>query len=206
MVGDAPVGSCSFQSLACSRRRHLLFVAADPRRVHQVTSHSGWRSLSRCVALVSLSPAQPPVSSTRRCRERRFAAGLSSSVRRRHGLPGGSSPVVSDPVVHGQRQRAWNYLRHGVSASFQALAFGNRTLGFILVALFAANLIWRLRKGPRNARHELSWCAALLVWWLGLVHSREGTDALVFRYELVGSAFVILGSLPAHRPPGPGGN
>ncbi len=93
-----------------------------------------------------------------------------------------------------------DYLRHGVSASFRALAFGNRILGLMLVALFAANLIWRLRKGPRNARHELSWCAALLVWWLGLAYSREGTDALVFRYELVGSAFVILGSLPAHRP------
>ena len=80
------------------------------------------------------------------------------------------------------------YLRHGVSASFRALAFGNHDLGLVLGALFAANLIWRLRKGPRSARHELSWCVALLVWWLGLAYSREGTDALVFRYELVGSA------------------
>jgi hypothetical protein len=110
-------------------------------------------------------------------------------------------------LASGERSRdsrsateSLDYLRHGVSASFRALAFGNRNLGVMLVALFAANLIWRLRKGPRNARHELSWCAALLVWWLGLAYSRQGTDALVFRYELVGSAFVILGSLPAHRP------
>ena len=110
-------------------------------------------------------------------------------------------------LASGERSRSsrsatesLGYLRHGVSASFRALAFGNRNLGILLVALFAANLIWRLRKGPRNARHELSWCAALLAWWLGLAYSREGTDALVFRYELVGSAFVILGALPAHRP------
>ena len=91
---------------------------------------------------------------------------------------------VADPILTGIRD------------SFAGLAFGNVGLGTVLALAFVALLAWRLRRGPSACANELAWSAALVFWWAGLAISRTGSLDSTFRYEFVGSAFVLLACLP----------
>ena len=84
----------------------------------------------------------------------------------------------------------------GIRDSFAGLAFGNVGLGTVLALAFVALLAWRLRRGPSACANELAWSAALVFWWAGLAISRTGSLDDTFRYEFVGSAFVLLACLP----------
>ena len=49
------------------------------------------------------------------------------------------------------------------------------------------------------AHNELAWTAGLVAWWVGLELSRGYLAAQDnFRYNVVGSAFVVLGLVPEH--------
>ena len=85
----------------------------------------------------------------------------------------------------------------GVAGSFRGLVFDSRALAFVLAIAFVMTLCWRLRQGVRASRNEIAWTVALLAWWVGLAYSRGVFfDRHVVRYELVGSAFVVLAFLP----------
>ena len=89
---------------------------------------------------------------------------------------------------------------HGMMESFRGLVFDNQILGVLLGLGFMALLVWRLRHGPRRAVNELSWAFAFLIWWVGLAVSRSARlhGQPTFRYQLVGSGFIILAMLPTH--------
>ena len=95
-------------------------------------------------------------------------------------------------------------VRHA-AASFRYLALGNHVLGGVLLAIFVAYAAWRLRQGLDAAANVLSWSAALLLWWFGLMWSRwlliEPVPA--FRYEFVSVGFILLAVLPTGRLPLP---
>ena len=89
----------------------------------------------------------------------------------------------------------------GILGSFRGLMFDNRFLGVLLALGFVALLVWRLRQSPRLAVNGLSWTFALLIWWVGLAVSRSGRlqGLPTFRYQLVGSGFIVLAMLPTDR-------
>lgn len=114
-------------------------------------------------------------------------------------------------LVSGDRDRGahlplsdtLHYAFDGVVETFRELAAGNQVVGVVLAVLFAANLVWRLRNGPRAACLELSWTAALLFWWFGLAYSRgvfvqSFGSAGLSRYDLIGAGFIILAVQPIH--------
>lgn len=111
---------------------------------------------------------------------------------------------AGSPLNHPGPQQSFppGAVFQGMLSSFNGLMFGNKTLGTILAVCFVANLVRVLRKGPRNASHELSWTAAFLVWWIGLGLSRGHKEviSLVFRYQAIGSGFIVLALLPRKMP------
>ena len=111
------------------------------------------------------------------------------------------NPKTPTTTSTGSFAGAPSYVLRGLESSFRGLAFDNRLLGWCLAALFVANLMRRLRKGPRAAAHELSWTAASIAWWAGLAGSRSwlNLSVEVFRYRFIGAGFLILASLPRDR-------
>jgi hypothetical protein len=92
------------------------------------------------------------------------------------------------------------FVRTGIIHSFYGLVGGNPVLGTLLALAFVANLGWQLRRGPRHACHELAWTVGLVAWWVGLAQARGRLDSsLAFRYQLIGSSFVVLAFLPRRR-------
>ena len=89
---------------------------------------------------------------------------------------------MADPILTGIRE------------SFAGLAFGNDALGTVLAGASVLP-VRRLRKGPSACANELAWSAALGCWWAG--STRTATLDNTFRYKLVGTAFVLLASLPS---------
>jgi hypothetical protein len=106
----------------------------------------------------------------------------------------------SEPVGPLFRYDAAEMLRatvEGVMASFDGLTLGNRAGGLVLAAAFVVHLAWRVRQGLANAANAMAWSAALILWWFGVVYTRQGlVDATTFRYQFVGSVFVLLALLP----------
>jgi hypothetical protein len=89
----------------------------------------------------------------------------------------------------------------GVRASFRGLVAESAVLGALLGIFFVGLLVARLRNGRRASCNQLAWTAALVSWWSGLAVSRSGAIAGAFRYQLVGSAFVLLAFLPSQPQP-----
>ena len=87
----------------------------------------------------------------------------------------------------------------GFVDSFAGLAFGRTELGILLMLAYAVLLGWRLRRGVGASANELAWIAALATWWVGLAYSRPSSVTEPVRYELVGTALVILACLPTTR-------
>ncbi len=88
----------------------------------------------------------------------------------------------------------------GIRGSFDALMFGNRTLGTVLAIVFLLHLGWRLRSGITSAANAIAWSAALIVWWAMLVYTRgEATEVGSTTARLVGAVFIVLASVPPTR-------
>src|SRR5207245_10334244 len=94
----------------------------------------------------------------------------------------------------------FDFIVEGIAASFRGLVFDNGVLAVVLAAAFVVTLCWRLRNGLRACRNEIAWTVALFAWWFALAYSRGAiVGAHAVRYDLAGSAFVVLAFLPT-RP------
>jgi hypothetical protein len=110
--------------------------------------------------------------------------------------PDDGSPTVRAPV---RTQAA--FVADGVRGSFEGLALGAPALGMLLAAGFVALLAWRLARDRPAGLAQLAWTAALAVWWVGLAQSRaHAISPDTFRYQFVGSVFVLLALLPEVTP------
>jgi hypothetical protein len=90
--------------------------------------------------------------------------------------------------------------------SFRFLSLGNSALGWVLLALFVAYALWRVRQGLAAAANVLGWTAGLLFWWFGLMWSRLflADPQPIFRYEWVSAGFVLLAVIPTGHTAQPG--
>ena len=85
----------------------------------------------------------------------------------------------------------------GLFGTFQQLGFGSIVGASVLVVVFFARLVWLADKRDKDMVAALSWGAAVLVWWVGLVVSRKaGADPNVFRYTFVPAVYLVLAMLP----------
>jgi hypothetical protein len=93
------------------------------------------------------------------------------------------------------------FVADGVRGSFEGLVFGAPALGVLLAAGFVALLAWRFARDRPAGLAQLAWTAALAAWWVGLAQSRAQLGAPdTFRYQFVGSVFVLLAMLPEVTP------
>jgi hypothetical protein len=108
---------------------------------------------------------------------------------------GDSEPV--GPLFRYDAAEMVRAMAEGIMASFDGLALGYRAGGIVLAAGYVLHLAWRVRQGLVNAANAISWSAALVLWWFGVVYTRQGlVEATTFRYQFVGSVFVLLAVLP----------
>ena len=86
----------------------------------------------------------------------------------------------------------------GWLGSFEAVAAGAFVGGAALAFASACLLGWRTAHDRDAARMQVAWMAGVLVWWIGLVWSRENTASSLDtpRYEYVGAVFVLLSLIP----------
>jgi hypothetical protein len=92
--------------------------------------------------------------------------------------------------------RLIHFVFDGIAASFRGLVFNSSALAVLLATAFLITLCSRLRQGVRASRNEVAWSVVLVAWWVGLAYTRGALGTQAVRYDLAGSAFIVLAFLP----------
>lgn len=109
--------------------------------------------------------------------------------------------AVHDRNTTGSLSDGARTVLDGGLGSFAAVVAGTFVGGAALAVGSACLLAWRTAHDRDAARMQVAWMAGVVVWWVGLVWSRENAASSLDtpRYEYVGAVFVLLSLIPT-RP------
>lgn len=107
------------------------------------------------------------------------------------------------PELSLTRSESVERIVDGYVATLESLAFGSTLGGWLLLAGMVAVAVVRVRAGGRRALVPFAaWWGASLVWWVGLVQSRQVlADPEIYRYQRVCAVFLLLALVPVEPPP-----